>query len=49
MNEEIGVLCSGKIFRPNKKRTMAKREGHHNENEERDISVILQIEGSLRT
>jgi hypothetical protein len=45
MNEEIGVLCSGKRFRPNKKRIVAEREGKHSEIEERDTGVILQIEG----
>jgi hypothetical protein len=47
MNKEIGVLRSGKRFRPNKKRIVAEREGKHSENEERDTGVILQIEGSL--
>jgi len=41
INEEIGVLHSGKRFRPNKNRILAEREGHHNEIEERDTGVIL--------
>jgi hypothetical protein len=47
MNEDIGVLCNGKRFRPNKKRIVSKREGKHNEIEEIDTGVILYIEGSL--
>jgi hypothetical protein len=45
MNEEIGVLHSGKRFRLNKKRIVAEREGKHGEIEERDTRVIFQIEG----
>jgi hypothetical protein len=37
MDEEIGVLCSGKIFRHSRKRIVAEREGKHSEIEERDI------------
>jgi hypothetical protein len=45
--EDIGVLCSGKRFRYSRKRTVAEREEKHSEVEERDTSVILQIEGTL--
>jgi hypothetical protein len=31
MNEYIGVLHSGKRFRPNKKRIVVEREGHHSD------------------
>jgi hypothetical protein len=48
-NEEIGLLHSGKRFRPNKKMTVAKRQGQHNESEERETGVILQIEGIMGT
>jgi hypothetical protein len=40
MEEEIGVLCSGK-------RNLADREGQHSEFEERDIGSALQIGGIL--
>jgi hypothetical protein len=43
MEEEIGVLCSRKIFWYSRKRIVADREGTHNEFE--DIDVVLQIEG----
>jgi hypothetical protein len=46
-NEEIRVLCSGKILRPNKKRNVVEREGKHNEIKERDNGAILHIEGSM--
>jgi hypothetical protein len=49
MNKEIGILCNGKRFRPNKKRIVAEREGKHSENEERDTGAIFHIEGSLCT
>jgi hypothetical protein len=45
MKEEIGVLCSGKIFWYSRKRIVVDREGKHNEFEERDTGVVLQIEG----
>jgi len=48
-NKDIGVLHNGKRFRPNKKRIVAEREGTHNDIEERDNGVILQIEGILHT
>jgi hypothetical protein len=48
-DEEIGVLHSGKIFRHSRKRIVAEREGKHNEIEERDTGVILQIKGILHT
>jgi hypothetical protein len=41
MNEEIRVLHNGKRFRPNKKRIVVEREGHHSEIDGRDTSVIL--------
>jgi hypothetical protein len=41
MNKDIGVLHSGKRFRLNKKRTVAKREENHSEIKERDTGVIL--------
>ena len=44
MDEEIGVLCGGKIFRHSRKRIVAKREGQYNEIEERDTGVILMLE-----
>jgi hypothetical protein len=51
--EEIGVLCSGKRFRLNKKRIVVDREEKHSEFEERDTGVILQIipctEGSAQS
>jgi len=47
VNEEIGVLCSGKIFRPNKKKTVDEREGQHSDIEERDYDAIFHIEGSI--
>jgi hypothetical protein len=43
--EEIGVLHSGKIFWYSRKRIVADREEKHSEVEERDIGVVLQIEG----
>jgi hypothetical protein len=43
IDEEIGVLCGGKIFRHSRKRTLAEREGKYNEIEERDTGIILQI------
>jgi hypothetical protein len=43
------VLCSGKRFRPNNKRTTTKREGKQNEIKERDSCVIIYIKGILRT
>jgi hypothetical protein len=42
-------LHNGKRFRPNKKRTVAEREGKQSENEERDTGAIFQIGGSLCT
>jgi hypothetical protein len=44
-DDEIGVLHSGKIFRYSRKRIVVDREEKHNEIEERDTGVILQIEG----
>jgi hypothetical protein len=44
-DRDIGVLRSGKRFRHSKKRIVAEREGKHSEIEERDIGLILQIEG----
>jgi len=44
-DEEIGVLCSGKIFRNSRKRIVDEREGKHNKIEKRHIGVILHIEG----
>jgi hypothetical protein len=41
MDKEIGLLCSGKIFRHSRKRAMDERKGKHNDIEERDIGVIL--------
>jgi hypothetical protein len=45
MEEEIGVLHSGKIFWYNRKRTVADREEKHSEIEERDTGVVLQFKG----
>ena len=45
--EEIGVLRSGKIFQYSRKRTVDDREGQHNEVEESDTDIVLQIEGIL--
>jgi hypothetical protein len=41
MNEEIGLLRTGKRFRPNNKRIVVEREGNHIEIEEGDTSVIF--------
>jgi hypothetical protein len=41
--EEIGVLHNGKRFQYNRKRIVANREEKHNEVEERDVGLILQI------
>jgi hypothetical protein len=43
MNEDIGVIRNDKIFRMDRKRIVAKREGEDNERKERDTSVALQI------
>jgi hypothetical protein len=45
MKEEIGLLCSGKMFQYSRKRILADKEEKHNELEERDINVVPQIEG----
>jgi hypothetical protein len=47
MNEEIRVLHSDKIFRSNKKKIVAEREGKHSEIEERNTGAIFHIEGNL--
>jgi len=48
-NKDIGILHNGKIFRPNKKRIVAKREGNHSDIEDRETIAIFYIEGILRT
>jgi hypothetical protein len=45
IEEEIGVLHSGKIFWYSRKRIVVDREEKHSEVEERDTGVVLQIEG----
>jgi len=47
--KNIGVLCSGKRFRPNKKRIVVEREGKHSDIKERYIGVILHIKVILHT
>jgi hypothetical protein len=45
VEEEVGVLHSGKRFWYSRKMIVAEREEQHGEVEERDIGVVLQIKG----